>query len=586
MSFIEEGEKMAKMTGAQLTVQILKNLGVKIVVGYVGHSNQEYADALYDTPGIRTFNSRMEMTGCFIAEGYNRIVGKPEAVCIFHANGAASCLYSVANAWFDSVPLVLIAGNIHSAHKGRGALQETPLVEIFRPFTKWATRVERADMIPFALGNAFKIAASGRPRPVLVEIPFDLSIEVLEAEPTSLAKTGQYIEGMMAGGGDPEQVKRAGDLLINAHRPAILAGGGVIISNAHSEILELAECLGAPVATSAMAKGCMADDHPLCIGPCGVTGWKIANDVLTDRADVVLVCGYRFSEWGIAQQYFYFSPEFKMIHVDIDPEEIGRNFSVDVGISGNAKSVLRQIIDYIKAKMPHRQYEDTEWYKETKQMKETWMDGLKARFGSSTKPVSPYRVMGDMRDVLDRDAIVVTDCGNHQVFSIGSLLTYKPKTFLTPGGYGGMGFGVPAAIGAKLAKPDSQVAVIQGDGGFHFNFHELAVAVKEQIPIVVCVFNDGFLNANRQLQKKSYDARYMWVELNNPDFVKLAEAFGMKASRVVDPDDFRPALEKALDCNEPYLLDISIDKDVMAPQHFSGSTMDFRKWPPHPRPAD
>ncbi|MBL7175124.1 MAG: thiamine pyrophosphate-binding protein [Desulfobacteraceae bacterium] len=577
---------MGGMTGAQVTVQILKNLGVKLVVGYVGHSNQEYADTLYNTPGIRTFNSRMEMTGCFIAEGYNRIVGKPEAACIFHSNGAASCIYPVANAWFDSVPLVLIAGSIHSAHKGRGALQETPLAEIFRPFTKWAIKVERGDMIPFALENAFRIASTGRPRPVLVEIPYDLSIEEQEAEPTSPAKAVQYIGGMMAGGGDPEQIKKAGDLLIKAERPAILAGGGVVISNAHSEILELSECVGAPVATSAMAKGCMADDHPLGLGPCGVTGWKIANDVLTDRADVVLACGYRFSEWGIAQQYFYFRPKFKMIHVDIDPEEIGRNFSVNVGISGNAKSVLRQIIDYIKAKMPHRQYEDTNWYKEIKPMKEKWMDGMRDRFSASTKPVSPYRVMGDMRDVLDRDAILVTDCGNHQVFSIGSFLTYKPKTFVTPGGYGAMGFGVPAAIGAKLAKPDCQVVVVQGDGGFHFNFQELAVAVKEKIPIVVCVFNDGFLNANRQLQKKSYGGRYMWVELNNPDFVKLAKAFGMKASRVVDPDDFRPALEKALGSNEPYLLDISIDNEIMAPQHFSGSTMDFRKWPPHPCPAD
>lgn len=577
---------LVKMTGAKATVEILKNLGVKLVVGYIGHSNQEYADALYDTPEIRTFNARMELTGCFIAEGYNRIAGKPEAVCIFHPNGAASCIYPVANAWFDSVPLVLIAGNVHSAHKGRGALQETPLVEIFKPFTKWAYRVERGDMLPFALENAFRIASTGRPRPVLVEIPYDISIEEQEVELGSSEKVVQYIGKMGQGGGDPDQIKRAAELLMKAQKPAILAGGGVAISNAHQELLELSELLGAPVATSAMGKGCIAEDHPLSIGPAGVTGWKIANDVMTDVADVVLVCGYRFAEWGIAQQYFYFKPKFKMIHVDIDPEEIGRNFSVDVGIVGNAKSVLRQLIDYIKPIMPRRQYQETGWYKEIKTMKDKWMEGLKTRFEASTKPLSPYRVFGDIREALDRDAIVVTDCGNHQVFSIGTFLTYKPRTFLTPGGYGGMGFGLPAALGAKLASPDRQVLVIQGDGGFHYSFHELAVAVKEKIPIVVCVFNDGFLNANRQLQKKSYGGRYVWVELNNPDFVKLAEAFGMKASKVEKPDDLKPALKKALASNEPYLVDISIDREVMAPTHYAGSTMDFRKWPPHPCAAD
>ena len=334
---------MERMTGAKAVVQILKNVGVKLVVGYIGHAVQEYADVLMDTPEIRSIFPRTEGTGVAVADGYNRIAGRPEAVCIFHPNGMISALYQAAEAWFDSVPLVLIAGSVLSAQKGRGALQETPVAEIFRPFTKWAYRVERGDMLPFALEHAFKVAGSGRPRPVLVEIPYDLSVEEQEVRITPREIVNQAMGRVY--GPEREQVKRAAKLLIEAKKPAILAGGGVAISGAGDQLVELATLIGAPVATSAMGKGCIPDDHELAVGVAGVVGWKNANDIFTDKADVALVIGYRFAEWGLAQQYFYWMPKFKMIHADIDPEEVGKNFPADLSIVGDAKSILQELID-------------------------------------------------------------------------------------------------------------------------------------------------------------------------------------------------------------------------------------------------
>ena len=575
---------MERMTGAKAVVEVLKNAGVKLVVGYIGHGVHEYADVLMDTPGIKSIYSRTEGTGVTIADGYNRIAGRPEAVCIFHPNGMVSALYQTAEAWFDSVPLVLISGNVHSAHKGRGALQETPVAEIFRPFTKWAYRVERGDMLPFALEHAFKVAGSGRPRPVLVEIPYDLSVEEQEVQITPPEKLKQMIGRVY--GPEREQIRKAAQLLVEAKKPAILAGGGVAISGASEPLMELATLLGAPVATSAMGKGCIPDDHELAVGVAGVTGWKNANDILKEKADVVLVIGYRFAEWGLAQQYFYWKPKFKMIHADIDPEEIGRNFPVDLGIVGDAKSILQELIEEIKKTSSKKDYHSNDWFKECSHDKEVFVANLTERMTSSQSPSSPYRIIHDIREVAGRDAIIVTDCGNNQAFSIASSLTYKPKTFLTPGGYGELGFSFPAALGAKLASPKCSVVAITGDGGFHYSFHELGLAAKENIAVVVCVFNDGYLNANRQLQRRSYQGRECWVELNNPDFVKLAESFGIKGTKVENPSELKPMLSKALATNEPYVLDIKIDDMVLGPQHYAGSTMNFRNWPPHPSPAD
>ncbi len=549
-----------RMTGAQSVVKTLEAAGIELVIGYIGHTDQEIADAMLDSKNIRSILCRTELTGAFIVDGYNRAKKGAKAIGIWHGPGTPLVIGGLAGAMTDSVPYPTIIGSVHSEHRNKGALQDTPVADLCEKFSKWTFRIDNGPRIPEAIQKAFKIATTGRPGPAVVEIPFDFCVNKYDFD---IPKAETFFEPQGRIAGDCEQIEKAVDLLLSAERPALLAGGGVLISKAEKELITIAEHLQIPVVMSGMGKGAISPRHDLSVGASGLTGWRCANETL-DEADVVVAIGFRFAEFGYAQQWSI-KPEWKLVHIDIDPAEIGRSYAADIGIVGDAKLVLSRMAEYINTKNVQDKYANTTWFNRFHELKEAWLSEYDAMCNDDTKQVNPYRLVRILRETLPEDAIVTTDCGNNQCWGVHVFDTLKSGTFHMPGGYGHLGWSYPAALGLKLASPDKTVVAITGDGGFHYSFQELSTAVKENIPVIVIVFNDGWLLTNRQIQDFKYEGRYNWTELHNPDFVKLADSFGIEGAHVNSHDQIKPALEKAIASKKPYLLDVKIDSSVFFP---------------------
>ncbi|MCL5958609.1 MAG: thiamine pyrophosphate-binding protein, partial [Chloroflexi bacterium] len=444
--------------------------------------------------------------------------------------------------------------------RGFGPLQDTPVAEMCRPFTKFSFRIDNPTVIPSIVQRAFRLAQQGRPGPTVVEIPFDLCVNKTKVK---IPPASQAAEPLGKIPPDPRQIERAIALLASAKRPVILAGGGVVIAGASAELRELSDYLQLYVATSSTGKGSISEDSPLALGDAGTMGWKCSKEAL-DEADVVLAIGYRFSEFGYIQQYSV-DPDWKLIHADADPAEIGKVLPATVGIVGDAKLVLQAIVAEAKAKLKKGQFADTEWSKKLANSRSTWLAELEEKMADDHSPISPYRLVRDIRAVLPENGVFLTDCGNNQCWGIHAFRTRQPKTFLHPGGYGHLGWAFPAAMGVKLAAPDRPVVAFTGDGGFHYSLHELGTAVEQDIPVVIVVLNDGKLNTNRQVQQFMFDNRVVWTEFKNPDFVKLAESFGAGARRVENPADIKAAVAEGLNSGKPFLVDAVIDSSVVFP---------------------
>jgi acetolactate synthase-1/2/3 large subunit len=429
-----------------------------------------------------------------------------------------------------------------------------------KAFAKSSVRVDDGTRIPELVQKAFKLSMTGRPGPTVVEIPYNLAVDKHEV---TIPKAATFFEPVGRIGGDPDQVKKAVNMILNAKRPALLVGGGVIVSGASAELKELAEYLQIPVAVGAMGKGAISPRHELSVGNVGVTGWKCAEQVC-DAADVLVDIGYRFAEFGYAQMYSL-KPEWKLIHIDIDPAEIGRVFQAEIGIVGDAKLVLKQILEGVKAANAKNKFAGSDWLKRCSELKQTWLKELDDKCQDNAELISPYRLVRELRNGLSDDSLMFVDVGNNECFGVHVFDTHEPNTFFMGGGYGHLGWSYGAALGAKLAAPDKTVVSIIGDGGFHFSFHELATAVKEDIPVIVVVFNDGWLNCNKQIQDFLYDQRHNFTELNNPDFVKLAESFGVAGLHVNKPEEIQPALQKALASKKSFVLDVKIDDKIWFP---------------------
>lgn len=550
-----------KMTGAHAVVKTLESAGTELAIGYIGHTNQEIADALLDSTSIRSILCRTELTGSFMVDGYNRVKRAPKAVGIWHGPGTPQLLGGLAGTLYDSVPNPTIIGSVISAHRGKGGLQDTPVAELCKTFTKSAFRIDDGTRIPEAIQKAFKISITGRPGPAVVEIPYDFAVNKYDVE---IPNSENFFEPVGRVSGDINQVEKAVNLLLNADRPVLLAGGGVLVSGAHTELQQLAEYLQVPVVMSGMGKGAIPPTHKLSAGNVGVVGWRCAKETL-DEADVVVAIGFRFAEFGYAQQ-FTLKPNFKIIQIDIDPDEIGRAYAAEVGIVGDAKMVLQQIIARVEtANDAKDKFADTAWFRRVQELKEIWLKELNEKCQDNNDRISPYRLVRDLRTAVPQDAILFTDCGNNQCWGVHVFDANLPGTFHMPGGYGHLGWSFGAALGAKLAAPDNTVVSITGDGGFHFSFHELATAVKEDIPVIVVVFNDGWLNTNKQVQDFLFNKRYNFTQLNNPDFVKLAESFGAAGLHVNKPEEIKPAVQQAMESKRPFVLDVKIDENVPFP---------------------
>ncbi|MCL5961724.1 MAG: thiamine pyrophosphate-binding protein [Chloroflexi bacterium] len=550
--------ELTKVRGAEAVIKTLEAEKVDLAVGVIGHAAFEMADALLDS-SIKNFHPTLEYCGAHIAEGYNRLAGRAAAVVMGTAASAPMIISGLANASLDSVPMVGIVGTTSTRHDNKNPMQLTPAAEMARPLVKWSTKITQGELIPEVLHMAFRLANSGRPGPVLVEIPYDMTVDKFSLElpqPSSgrASPAGRQI--------DRRSIERAVALLNTAKRPAILSGGGVLMAGAESEIKELAEYLTAPVSTSVTGRGVISQKHELSVGQSGVFGARCANQIL-DEADVLLAVGHRFAEFSYAQQWTI-PAQWKLIHIDIDQTEVGKVFQPAVGIAGDAKEVLRELLAEVKREVS-RGTGAGEWFNRCQDLKKKWQAELTGMCHGGGSRIAHGEFMQELRRTLPDEALLFCEPTSTTVWAQQAFETYLPRTFHFCGGYAHIGWAFPAAMGAKLARPEKQVVSISGDWTFHYSIPEIPTALKENIPVVCIVFDDGTQVVNKQFQIGAFDGRTAWVDQKNPDFVKLADAFGMKATRIERAEDIRAAVEEALAANQPYMLVANIDPTTPLP---------------------
>ncbi len=546
---------MSMLSGAQAVIASLQAEAVDYVFGIPGGPLLPLYDALYEASRPRHLLVRHEEAAAFMADAYARVTGRPQVCVGTMGPGAANLLIGVACAYSDSIPLIALTGNVSTAVEGRGLQQEMDHVRVFAPVTKQSLKVYRTERIPEILRMAFRVATTGRPGPVLVDLPSDVLaqetviafVAPAKAKPTSRRPPG-----------DPVEVQRAAALLVAAKRPLILAGGGVIAANASPALTALAEAVGAPVVTSYNGRGAIPEDHPLFLGRAGSGAPPMFDDIIRE-ADVVLAVGYRFTDVS-TNNWRFPREDATVLQVDIDPTEIGRNVPVEVGVVGDASAVIRELHRTVDAQ--RGQPRPPGWRTDVFRCKGVWERQMLAKMTSDAVPIKPHRVMKELREALDRDAILATSAGSNKMFAASLFRIYEPRTWIHSGGSTPMGAAFCHALGAKLAAPDRQVVAVCGDGGFQMVCQELATAVENDLNVVTCILNDQRLGLIRYQQQTQYGGRIMASEFRStPDFVKLAEAFGATGIRVETPKELTPSLQQALHADTPVVLDIIIDGD-------------------------
>jgi len=541
---------VVKMSGAQALVEALKQQNVNVIFGIPGGAILPAYDVLYDS-GIRHILAHHEQCAAHAADGYARASGRPGVCMATSGPGATNLVTGIANAYMDSSPVVAFTGQVPRPMIGKDAFQEADIVGITTPITKHNFQVKRASDIPRTVKTAFYIATTGRPGPVLIDLPKDVQTETAEMKFTDNIEIRGYKPKYDP---HPLQVKKSAEMLIQAERPVILAGGGVILSNASPELFKLAELLMAPVATSLMGKSCFPENHPLSLGMVGMHGTIAANKLILE-ADVLLVVGLRFSD-RTTGRLDMFCPDAKIIHVDIDSAEIGKNAKVDLPMVADAKKALDAIHQSLTQQIKKR--EGSPWLKRVQELKEQLQGGV----NNNTGELKPPQLLEELRKVLPEEAIVTTEVGQNQMWAALHFKAYRPRTFISSGGLGTMGFGFPASLGAKVACPDRPVVDIAGDGSFIMTEQDLATSVLEDIPVTVIVLNNSMLGMVAQWQRLFYNRRYSATELKGvPNFVKLAEAYGAQGFRVESLSEFSETVKKAIESEVTTVIDVPISPE-------------------------
>lgn len=540
---------MVVMSGAEALIHALKREKVDVIFGIPGGAMIQVYDVLYESD-IRHVLMRHEQCAAHAADGYARVSGRVGVCMATSGPGATNLVTGIANAYMDSSPIVAFTGQVPKPLIGKDAFQEVDIVGITTPITKCNFQVRRAAEIPRIVKTAFFIASSGRPGPVLVDLPKDTQVEAAEMEFSGDVKIRGYRPNYKP---HPLQVKRAVDLLVQAERPFILAGGGVISSGASRELVALAELLSAPVSTTLMGKGCIPETHPLATGMVGMHG-TIASNRLIQEADVLFAVGVRFSD-RTTGKIEEFCSDAKIIHIDVDSAEIRKNVQVDVPIVADAKRALKEIHKLLLKRFKRK--DRSTWVRKVQELKEQLEERVRSEGG-----LSPPRLMAEIRRALPEDAIITTEVGQNQMWAALYLKAHKPRTFISSGGLGTMGFGFPAAIGAKVARPEVPVVDIAGDGSFIMTEQDLAASVIGEIPVVVVVLNNSMLGMVAQWQRLFYKRRYSAVDLGGvPDFVKLAEAYGAQGVSVESLDEFSKSLKSALKSDVTTVIDVPISPE-------------------------
>jgi len=559
---------MKEYSCCEIIVEYLIKEKVPYVAGLPGHGILAFLDAFHGKEDkIKIITARHEQSAVHLADGYYRACGRPLAVFTSVGPGAINTLIGMGTAFCDSIPVIVFTANCPTYMFGKGALQAiernhwADFPNMVGPVTKRFWQITNIKQLPDVLQRAFRLATSGRPGPVHIDLPMDIQAASLTAE---IPEPSNYdISSKISA--DPKEIKRAVDLISEAKRPAILAGGGVILSEATDELVSLAEYLRIPVITTIMGKGAIPEDHPLCVFYAGSKGSSCGNKI-AQKADVIIAVGCRFAEWTCSSYKpgeTFNVPPTRIVQIDIDPREIGKNYAVEVGLLGHAKSVLQGMLKLLRSKEEKRQV-NKEYLNEIQKLKKEW-EQTKAAQITDTLPMTTTRFLKELREFLKRDAIVVGAAGHAQAQLFQEFPVYEPRTHISTGAFSTMGFCVPATIGAKLAFPKRQVVGVMGDGDFLMTCQELATAVQYNIPVVYCLLNNfGWLSI-RDLQIHYYGKdRTIATEFNqrqtdklyNPDFVRMAESFGAYGEKVKEPADVQPALKRAFEANRPAVLEI------------------------------
>ena len=533
--------------GSQIVCESLLREGCNVVFGIPGGAILPLYQALPEYPELRHILTRHEQGASLAADGYARVTGKPGVAFATSGPGATNLVTGIACAQMDSVPLVIVTGQVNSWAIGSDAFQETDITGITLPITKHNFLVMDASEIASSIKEAFYIANSGRPGPVLVDIPRDVFVQEVEYEEPGELNLPGYSPNVSGHSG---QIRKAANLINEAEKPVIVAGHGVIISKAYDELKELAEKAQIPVITTLLGISCFPEDHVLWTGWPGMHGMAYASFAI-EEADLIIALGMRFDD-RITGNPSKFALNSKKIHIDVDPSEIGKNIRVDVPIVGDVKEVLTRMNTHVGAAT------HPAWLKKIDVLKE---DHPSLDIPETSKLLA-RQVVRDISDETKGGATIVTGVGQHQMWAAQHYRFKKPCTFLTSGGSGTMGYEVPAAMGAQVADPDSTVWSIAGDGGFQMTLCELATIAENRLPVKFAILNNGFLGMVRQWQEIFFDSSYVSTGYTgNPDFVRLAEAYGIKGIKVTDKTQVKTAIAEAMDHDGPVLVDFIVEQE-------------------------
>lgn len=535
-----------KMTGAQAIIKALEMEKVKVLFGYPGAAISPFYDALLDS-GIRHILTRHEQGAAHAANGYARVTGQVGVCVATSGPGATNLITGIANAYMDSIPMVAITGQVDRSLIGTDAFQEADMTGSTAPFCKHNYLVKQTEDLPRIIKEAFHIAATGRPGPVVIDVPVDVQNSTIDFKYPENVDIKGYKPTYR---GHPMQIKKAAAAIESAKAPVICAGGGVIASNAAGELNELAERCNIPVTTTLMGIGSIASNHPLYFGMVGTHGSRTANYAL-HHADLVLILGARVGDRAIGSADSI-AKKAKIIHIDIDPAEIGKNINAAIPVVGDVKLILKDILALVKSG------DHKEWVEEA--AGQGRLSGEKVAHADKPGFINPKYLLSILSEYLPDEAIMATEVGQNQIWAANHYNIRKPKTFITSGGLGTMGYGLPSAVGAKLGKPGVPVVVVSGDGSFQMSMQELGTIRHYGIGVKIILFNNCRLGMVRELQLNRHGGRYSQVYLdNNPDFVMLAAAYGFKGERITGNSQIRAALERLTADNRPYLLECMVD---------------------------
>ena len=535
----------------------LKEEGVDTIFGYPGGAVIDIFDALVrDYSGdFKFILVRHEQAAVHAADGYARATGKPGVALVTSGPGGTNTVTGLATAYMDSVPIVVFTGQVPTALIGNDAFQEADIVGITRPCTKHNYLVNRVEELTRTIREAFLIATTGRPGPVLLDLPKDVMQDTATFDYPRDLELKTYKPTIKA---HLPSIKRAADLLFEARRPVLYAGGGVITAGAHQELQDLAEMLGFPVTMTLMGLGCFPGTHPLSLGMLGMHGTYRAN-MAVNHSDLLIAVGARFDD-RVTGKIEGFAPNARIIHIDIDPTSIQKNVPVDVPIVADARDALARLIEVVRERSGWQKHREQilDWHAQVT----VWRNEQRLRFDRSSETIKPQYVVEKLYEMTAGRAIITTEVGQNQMWAAQYYLFDQPRTFLTSGGLGTMGYGFPAAIGAQAAFPDKLVIDIAGDGSIQMNIQELATVAQYGFPVKIAILNNGYLGMVRQWQERFYDNVYAHTDITvAPDFVKLAEAYGAVGLRAKTSDEVESVIQQALDSPSAVIMDFVVERE-------------------------